>query len=97
MRLEETSLAGKIIVRVTIVGIRTHSHQKINVNHPLELAISDILYTYYNVSGGPIISTSQRYISLSSIRPAENPSTGFLFNSERKKKKKNGKSSIQQT
>ena len=37
--------------------------------------------THYNVSGGPIISTSHLYISSSSIRPAENPSTGFLFNS----------------
>jgi len=38
----------------------------------------------YNVSGGPIMSTSHRYMSLSSMRPAENPSTGFLFNSVRK-------------
>lgn len=31
------------------------------------------------------MSTSHRYMSLSSMRPAENPSTGFLFNSERKR------------
>lgn len=37
--------------------------------------------THYNVSGGPIIKTSHLYISLSSTNPAENPSTGFLFNS----------------
>lgn len=37
--------------------------------------------TYYSVSGGPIMSTSHLYISLSSIKPAEKPSTGFLFNS----------------
>lgn len=38
------------------------------------------------MSGGPIISTSHLYISLSSIRPAEKPSTGFLFNSESRKR-----------
>lgn len=38
---------------------------------------------YYSVSGGPIIKTSQRNISFSSIKPAENPSTGFLFSSEK--------------
>lgn len=46
-----------------------------------------IWFTYYNVSGGPIMSTSHWYMSLSSMRPAENPSTGFLFNSIEKKKR----------
>jgi len=41
-----------------------------------------MVITYYRVSGGPIIKTSQRKISFSSIKPAENPSTGFLFSSE---------------
>lgn len=45
-----------------------------------------IWFTYYNVSGGPIMSTSHWYMSLSSMRPAENPSTGFLFNSIEKKR-----------
>lgn len=44
------------------------------------------IISYYNVSGGPIMSTSHWYMSLSSMRPAENPSTGFLFNSIKKKK-----------
>lgn len=33
------------------------------------------------MSGGPIISTSHLCMSFSSINPAENPSTGFLFSS----------------
>lgn len=57
----------------------THYHQSSKVEI--------ILGTYYNVSGGPIISTSHLYMSLSSIRPAEKPSTGFLFNSETKTKR----------
>lgn len=39
------------------------------------------VFAYYKVSGGPIISTSHLYMSLSSMSPAEKPSTGFLFNS----------------
>lgn len=38
--------------------------------------------THYNVSGGPMMRTSHLYMSLSSINPAEKPSTGFLFSSE---------------
>lgn len=41
-------------------------------------------FTYYKVSGGPMINTSHLWMSLSSTRPAENPSTGFLFSSEMK-------------
>ena len=41
----------------------------------------NVMYTYYKVSGGPIIKTSHRNMSFSSINPAENPSIGFLFNS----------------
>ncbi len=37
--------------------------------------------THYRVSGGPMTITSHLYTSLSSTRPAENPSTGFLFSS----------------
>lgn len=33
------------------------------------------------MSGGPIIRTSHLKMSLSSMSPAEKPSTGFLFNS----------------
>lgn len=47
--------------------------------------IVNTVSTHYSVSGGPIIRTSHLYISLSSIRPAENPSTGFLCNSGKKK------------
>ena len=35
----------------------------------------------YRVSEGPMIKTSHLKISISSIRPALNPSTGHLFNS----------------
>lgn len=34
--------------------------------------------THYKVSGGPIIETLHSNTSLSSTKPAENPSTGFL-------------------
>lgn len=42
------------------------------------------LKSYYGVSCGPIMTTSHLYKSSSSIRPAENPSTGFLFKSTEK-------------
>lgn len=51
------------------------------------IRVETVVNTYYNVSGGPIISTSHLYMSLSSIRPAEKPSTGFLFNSVTKTKR----------
>lgn len=61
--------------------------------YDMYICIYDIIYhkinklvSYYNVSGGPIMSTSHWYMSLSSMRPAENPSTGFLFNSIEEKK-----------
>lgn len=42
------------------------------------------------------MSTSHRYISLSSMRPAENPSTGFLFNSA-KREKDNWREDVEQS
>lgn len=61
--------------------------------YDMHICMYDIIYykinklvSYYNVSGGPIMSTSHWYMSLSSMRPAENPSTGFLFNSIEEKK-----------
>lgn len=61
--------------------------------YDMYICMYDIIYykinklvSYYNVSGGPIMSTSHWYMSLSSMRPAENPSTGFLFNSIEEKK-----------
>lgn len=45
--------------------------------------------TYYKVSGGPMINTSHLWMSLSSTKPAENPSTGFLFSSKNEKGKNN--------
>lgn len=56
-----------------------------NDNRETNVTVEIVDNTYYNVSGGPIISTSHLYMSLSSIRPAEKPSTGFLFNSEKQK------------
>ena len=47
--------------------------------------------TYYNVSGGPMMRTSHLYMSLSSINPAEKPSTGFLFSSEKKNSESSGR------
>lgn len=42
------------------------------------------ILTYKRVSCGPMITTSHLYMSSSSIRPAEKPSTGFLLSSGKK-------------
>lgn len=57
----------------------------ITERYSFELYITWV-FTHYSVSGGPIMRTSHLYISLSSIKPAEKPSTGFLFSSEIKKR-----------
>lgn len=45
----------------------------------LNMSTKDL--TYKRVSCGPMITTSHLYMSSSSIRPAEKPSTGFLLSS----------------
>lgn len=50
--------------------------------------------THYNVSGGPIIVTLHSKRLLSSTRPAENPSTGFL---QRSRETNHGSSSEEGT
>jgi hypothetical protein len=49
--------------------------------------------THYKVSGGPIILTLHSNTLVSSIKPAENPSTGFLHRSTKSINKKINKPS----
>lgn len=46
--------------------------------------LNKYILTYKRVSCGPMITTSHLYMSSSSIRPAEKPSTGFLLSSGKK-------------
>lgn len=77
---ERLGMPWKTLLHCNIKNI-TRTNETLETNFSTKDVWSKYFLTYKRVSCGPMITTSHLYMSSSSIRPAEKPSTGFLLSS----------------